>query len=134
MIESDLSFEGWAASVRAIASVQPLPDLVLPLPKHTDNYRKVLVRGNLVTAGWIRSYHKTVSQVLMCHPLTIDPPLAMPYRVHMTKAMRSDPHGFEKTIVDALFGQDNDRLVCPQCLPGVFDSKEKKVEVWFVSL
>ena len=123
--------------VKGVIEFLPVPDMVLPLPDKTENYRKFMVRGRMITSPWVREYREKVSQQLLTKEaamLNLSPPLIMLYKVYQTTRMRSDPHGYEKVITDAVFGSKADRFVCPWCMPGVFDSPEKKVHLWFISL
>jgi hypothetical protein len=128
------TWPGFDHAVRSIALCKPdrMSDIELPLPKKTDNYRTKYNR-------WVGEYRDTVSQILTAMGTMLpDPPFIFLYRVSQVKKDRggryADPHNYQKTVVDAVLRDVDDRLVCPWCLPGIFDAKQSGIEVWFIGL
>ncbi len=124
------SLPGAVRQVLLYALAYAPSDLTLPVPR-SDNQRKVQnKRGQMVTAGWVADYRKAVGIMVKKVPET---PTIVLYRVFFARR-GIDAHNVQKTLLDAIFGQDGDNEAYPWCLPPGIDKENPRVEVWLVSL
>jgi hypothetical protein len=121
---------GWIIGSLCTNPIPIKPAIVLPVPR-SDNQRKTLTPGGqLLTAGWVKSYRKAVGIMVKKVPET---PCIVLYRVFFARR-GIDASNVIKTLLDAIFGQDGDSEAYPWCLPPAIDKANPRVEVWFVSL